>query len=331
MSSIPQSVRAVVGGNPYDYRSPIRVSDRFFGRSAQLDYCRETITKKACLSLVGESRCGLTSLLYRLLAQDFQELCEASAGHLVFIHVDCTSFDDPLPLVCYLLTQIIPDRPVPKLPNWRPAFGRLIAALDSLERERTVILFDDFEWIGANERFVEFTDRFRALTPRTDMTLITATHTELKRCCHKRIASSPFPNMFQVKYVGSFSQEEASAFLRATSAISGLDLLAYSEHILDLGGRLPYFLQMACWHYHEALAKGGEPDHKAIAEGFAREAHPDFDRIWERLDESRKKAIRGFLGGRPLSKACKDLIDKGYIVDDHVFSSAFCSYVAGTK
>jgi len=317
--------------NPYDYQVPIQNPSVFFGRSLQLRFACEGIARKKKISFVGAPRCGLSSLLNRLMAQPFRAECEALAGPLQFIHVNCCLFDDPLPLLRHLLSQVAPGHPVPGVPNWRLLAGPFRSALDRMEGKRVVILFDDFEHIGRNGLFVDFVDSLRSWAVRVDMSLITATHELLYKVCHKDIASSPFPNIFDVKKVGSFTTEEFAQFLRATSVVSGVNLVPYTEHILDLGGRWPYFAQMACSYYYLALTNRGEPDPEGLAERFMSEARPQFEHIWQRLEMGERAVLRDLVNDKGVSADHRldDLVEKGYIVEGKVFSKAFGRFVKG--
>jgi serine/threonine-protein kinase len=322
-------VMAQANRNPYDYRLPVRDPEAFFGRSMHLQCACGGIARKEYISFVGEPHSGLTSLLNRLMAQRFHAQCESVAGPLQFIYVDCNLFDEPLPLVRYLLSQVAPDRPMPSGTNWRLAFGRFISALERLQNKRIVIVLDDFEHIGRSELFVDFIDSLRGLAVRVFMTLIVATHIELHRACHKDIASSPFPNIFKVQDVAPFTAEEFSEFLKTTSAASRAQLMPYADNILRLGGRWPYFLQMACAHYYDEVANRGEPDHEAIAERLKAEARPAFEGIWQRLDARAKAVLRDLLAGR---SSCSDrsyaeLTRWGYIVEGRIFSEPFGQFV----
>jgi eukaryotic-like serine/threonine-protein kinase len=315
--------------NPYRYRAPIEDRGAFFGRVVQLEFAREHIGTKECVSFVGEPHSGLSSLLNRMIQPDFRQACEADAGALKFILVNCASFKDPLPFIAHIVVHLTPERPLPKLPNWRPAFTRLIGAVKGLEQTRVVILLDDFEHMGSSELFVDFCDAMRGLVISADITLITTTHKVLHKCCHADVAVSPFPNIFRAQYMGAFSAEEAHQLLTTTSANSGVDLVPYAEQLLELGGCFPYFLQMACWHYYEALTRGGMPDHAALAEQFMVEAGPEFARIWESLEAGEQKALRDLAnGGQVAGNAYDDLEIKGYVMDGCVFSSAFRGFVA---
>jgi eukaryotic-like serine/threonine-protein kinase len=314
--------------NPYNYHAPVLDPRYFVGRSADLQFAREYIESKQYVSFVGEPHCGLSSLLNHLVTQDFAVQCDTSLCKLHFVHVDCSSFNDPLPLLTHLFAQLAPDQPVRKFPSWRNAFGRLIQVVESLPKTRVVLLFDDFEPMGASGLFVEFIDALRGLALRADMTLITATHTELYKACHKDVVASPFCNIFRVRYVGAFSIEEASTLIRCLSARSGADLAPYAENILKLGGRLPYFLQIACSHYYEAITQEKGLDHQAVAERFGQQVRPEFGRIWQRLEANEKGTLVALAKGQEsMGDAYDHLERKGYVADQGILSETFRDFV----
>ena len=314
--------------NPYSYQAPIRDPSAFFGRSAQLGFVREGIARKKKISFVGAPRCGLSSLINRLMAPSFQAECETLAGPLQFIYVDCNLFDDPLPLLRYLLSHVAPKSPLPGTSNWRLLAGPFHSALERMKDKRLVLLFDDFEHIGRNELFVDFVQSLRSWAVRADMSLITATHEPLHKVCHKDIASSPFPNDFEVKKLGPFTSEEFTQFFQATSALSGVDLTPYSEYILELGGRWPYFVQMACSYYYQALTNHEQPDHDAIARHFENEAWPQFEHIWKRLNPDERAVLRDLVDGAYVyMDRHLDLVEKGYILEGKIFSQSFARFI----
>ncbi|MBC7237286.1 MAG: ATP-binding protein [Chloroflexi bacterium] len=316
--------------NPYCYTQPIENTGLFVGRSAQIVRCCELIDKEACLSFVGGPSSGLTSLLKRALAPDICQSCAEPAESLRFVYLDCSSFPDPLDLVRRLLQELAPDQAPPRVPRWQPAFGQLIRAMEALRAKgtRAVLLLDDFEEIGANEKYIEFLDRFRGLTNHARMSLITATHTQLKSCCHMSIAESPFPNMFSVEYVGAFTEQEAQEFIAATSAMSGLDLTPYAEEIFALSGRMPYLMQMACWRYYQLLAERQRPDYQDVEAFIVQEAASTFDRVWAGLTDEERQVLSGLSKGEAVPTAKSELVAKGYVAGERICSSALARYVA---
>ena len=316
--------------NPYSYRSPIVDPDAFYGRSAELERAIEFIQNKACLSFVGEPKIGLTSLLLYMTSDAFRVQCEPQVGSLSFVYIDCVQVHDPLDIIVRIMGEVAPEMPVPKTPNWRNLQGRLIRTLGSLRQQderRAVILFDDFESLGSRREAFEFLESLRALAQSmAETTLITATRTLLKDCCHADVLASPFPNIFRPEYVEAFSRDEALAFITATSSRSGVDLTPHAETILKLAGTFPYFMQMACSHFYQALQEGHCPD-DGVAKVFAEEARPDFDRIWQRLTAERKRTLRALADGKASADLDHLLVSKGYVCEGRVFSSAFGRYI----
>ena len=312
--------------SPFDHRVPVSGPPWFVGRAEELRRCREAIEAKACMSLVGEPRSGLSSLLRRLACDDFRADCEKSAGPLKFVYVDSKRFQAPLSLVRFLHSSVA-TRPTPSMPNWRPVFGSLVRALASMSGQRVVLLLDDFEQIGSSAGYVDFVESLRGLTQREDMSLITATHTELFRCCHSDIVASPFPNMFQVQYVELFTEQESRELLGVLSQESETDLLAHADAILFLSGPSPYYLKQAARLYYDELSSGGEPDTEGLRERFCEQVRADFDATWARLSSDERTALAAVAKDSAVSSINAGLVRRGYIAGSSVFSQAFADYV----
>lgn len=302
----------------------------FIGRLDQLHVAREAICGKACISFVGIPKAGLTSLLNHLMTDDFRSQCQPAGSRLAFVYVDCALYPDPMALMRYVLSQVAPDRPTPNLPNWRLLCGRFITTIKSLLPTRLVLLFDDFELMGSNESFADFFDSLRGLAIEANMSLITATHTELHRCCHMRLSASPFPNIFKVQYLGPLSTTDALDFIRAITAESAAMIEPYAEQILNVGGRFPYYLGLACVHYQQALVQGGEVNAQYMAARLCDASRVEFDRIWQGLDDDEKRMLVSLARGAQAKDVALTLVRKGYVSEGGVFSLAFRDYVGQT-
>ena len=312
-------------GNPYNYVAPIADPECFFGRREELERAHEFIGKKACLSFVGEPHSGLTSLLNHLASEPFRERCEATKGPLQFVYVDCRQHAGPVSIIGHMLSEIAPGRPVPQLSNWRSLQSRLIRTLvrpAGEQERRVVVLFDDFEHLGSQQGAVDFLESLRGLAEAEQVVLVTATRTELKNCCHDDVVRSPFCNIFLTEYIGPFTEDEIDQFVRATSARSGVDLLPCLGQLIALAGGHPYFLQIACWHAYEIVARGDQPD-QAMAERFLEQVRPDFEGMWRGLDDREQQALRRLSTGSAGGDVPRSLVDRGFVVDGRVFSSAF--------
>ncbi len=316
--------------NPYRYTQPIEDPDRFIGRSAQLAHCQEIIGKRGCLSIVGGPGSGLTSLLKRLLAADIRQACSVEGERLLILYLDGTQLPDPRDLVHALLSHLAPARLSQNVTRWQDSFRQLIRALDDWGQDgRLVLLLDDFEAIGANEEYIEFLDRFRGLTNHAQMTLITATHTELRFCCHMSIVESPFPNMFSVDHLATFTGEDALELIAGASQASGVDLVPYATDILALSGGIPYLLQMACWRYHQAIADQEPLDRQAVEAFMLAEARPVLERIWQSLDAQEREALRLLSQGSTPAGMVENLVRSGYSDGSGICSTVLATFVAG--
>jgi len=311
---------------PMDFMSPVAEPPHFVGRSAQIEQCRDVIERKGCISIVGEPHSGLTSLLLRLASDGFRRACEEHCGPLRVVLVDSAEHPEPLSLVRLLLSAITPDQARSLPNNWRRAFGKLVRALAGDRDARVVILFDDFEHIGASEAFVDFLDSLRGLVPREDMSLVTTTHTELFRCCHSDVVASPFPNLFQVSYMDALAADEASELVSLVASLAGQNLEPYRGAILDLGGRQPYFLKMACGIYVRAISDGRGAEEEARASEFDEMARTDFACMWRRLSRAEREALRRVTSSES-DGVNTELARRGYIVDGQPFSEAFRRFV----
>ena len=318
-----------MANNPYDHVAAITTPEAFFGRGAELRRVTEIISKAACLSLVGGPHCGLTSLLNHLQTPGFVDCCQELAGGLRFVYLDCAECNDPLEIIRYLLGQINPARRVPdRGPGWRSLQGTLIATLSHTRQNdtRVVLLMDKFEPLGAKEGAVEFLESLRGLSQRIEMTMITATRTELKNCCHQDVVSSPFPNIFQVEYVEAWHPDETAEFVRVTSERSGVDLTPHTGLIVAWSGGVPSLAQLICAQLFEALDAGAAVDLGAVEAQAQALARPYLSDIWEHFTAQERGLVAAAARGVRQMQAPGSLVGKGYLLDSTISSRALAVY-----
>ncbi len=193
---------------------------------------------------------------------------------------------------------------------------------------RLVLLLDDFEAIGGNERYIDFLERFRGLTNHVRMTLIAATHTELRFCCHMSSVESPFSNMFSVQYLSTCTEEEALELISTASEAYGVDLLPYAGEMLALSGRMPYLLQLVCWRFHQAALIRESPDHQDVEAFMLAKAGPMLARIWHSLDTRERETLRAQSHGPSPNEIEENLIRRGYSDGSGICSTVLATYVA---
>jgi len=329
--------------NPYVLGKPIKDPADFYGREDELRELFESVSHMQPVALVGEHRCGNTSLLYQMMNADVRR------RHL-------RPADDTQLLFAFFNSQLAADGP-------ETFFRRLARALkradpdagvdfdedidqfwieDYLEDltgrgRRLVMLMDEFEVLA--EFAPSFWEWFRGLIIEYDLSIVVATRVELGEFRDEWGTGSPFFNMFRSIYVGSFTAAEAEAFLRRTSEISGVDLAPVRPAIGQLGGRFPYYLQVAAELFHELAGRepltGAADQVEEVARAFATRNESHFEDIWHKLPKVERAALSWMVvGAAPetrealaFNQARPILERRGYVVDGRVFSTAFADYV----
>jgi hypothetical protein len=326
--------------NPYYHREPIENPDEFFDREEILSDIFEHIQMRQSVSLVGERRIGKTSILYQMLDRKMRARHLAGIDRYVFVYVN-------------------PDLGIEKPSDFYHAVLRSIESqIDSFvlseEKEigqRTareyfwqlrplclVLLLDEFQKFTTNESFSEdFYSFLRAIadapSKEYDVSLVTATPMPLHNICRPELmgsAASAFFSGFKPIFVGSFTEEQFDKFLEKTSHPGDVPLTDYRSEILDLAGRFPFFIQIACYYYFEAWTKKGLPlDHAAIRQQFMDESRGHFRFIWNQLDPSEQQMVLRLANGETVNQGgtLRTLTRKGYIVNGCLFSSAFAAFV----
>ena len=156
-----------------------------------------------------------------------------------------------------------------------------------------VFLLDEFDWVTRNENFgPDFYFGLRSLVISHKVALVTSSRLELIELCHSpAVRSSPFFNIFANINLRQFSLEESQLMIsRALDGTAVRFSPAELEHVLDLAGLQPYFLQMACWLLYEShQADLTEPARGAfLAERFRTEAIPHFVDYWDNSGDYEK-------------------------------------------
>lgn len=190
-------------------------------------------------------------------------------------------------------------------------------------------MLDEFEYIARGTGFpLDFFSFLRGIALNYDVCFVVATKTELHECCRPQVVGSPFFNVFVPLYLGLFTEEEFDCFLAETSNRSGVSIYNHKGRISDLAGRFPYFVQLACLHYFDALSAPGRllpADHEAIRQAYGAKVRGHFKYIWTNFDAMEKQTVCTLASGDRITKCptTDTLTRKGYLVDRRLFSSEF--------
>lgn len=322
--------------NPYFYGGPIKESCDFFGREEALQTIFERLNKAGSTSVIGQRRSGKTSLLRYLMTEAAHNACAFDAQNFVFVYMDPRSGLRGSEDFYRRLTETLAKQVPAVVPD---AGGELDeeqvqSVLEKLAPRRLVLVLDEFQEITSVGNFPrDFFSFLHGLSQVHEVCFITATTDNLYACCPPEMVSSPFPSIFAAVYLGSWTESEFAHFLAETSKRSGAPMLRHKSEILNLAGRFPFYVQMACWFYFDTWRKLGEitsQDQVSIKHRFADQVRPHFERMWERhltLQEKAALVTLAHAKGPTDDLTLRRLTQKGWVVDGHIFSSAFTDFV----
>ena len=322
--------------NPYFYGGPIKDPHGFFGREEQLQTIFERLCKAGSTSIIGQRRSGKTSLLYYLMTDAAHRAYSFDAEGFVFVYMDAEhGIRNPEDFYRRLVQAVA--RQVPSVvPEESSDVNeeQMESMLAKLAPRRLVLLMDEFQTIASAGDFSQ--DFFRALrwfATNCEVCFITATMESLDACCPREVVASPFPGIFAATYLGSWTKEEYDHFLTRTSERSGAPMQTHADAVSRLAGCFPFYVQMACSFYFDLWRKRGEgtfQDHMDVKLRFADEARPYFDRLWKSyLTVSEKVTLAALAHGKKPSDdlILRNLVQKGYVINDRIFSSALIDFV----
>ncbi|MBI3943885.1 MAG: winged helix-turn-helix transcriptional regulator [Chloroflexi bacterium] len=325
------------GSNPFRVGAPIREPKDFFGRKLQLQRIFEAIQKQQNVSLIGEARSGNTSLMLMVQHQEIRRKFHMDDASNIFVYITAEVLDSsPGDFFHELFSKIslaLPDFPGANLPE-KPDFAEVRDLLRSLRRYRLIILLDEFEYLASEWSVTELGFlRGMCMQAGLQIVLITATRNPLHEIVPMDRMLSAFFNIFQPVRVGAFMPEEFNEFLGTMGRVTRLPLLVYEQDILELAGRFPFFVQLACSELFEATRanQGNIPSdwYRLVRARFAIGARGHFQYIWDHeLNIAEHRALVDLLVNISPSDAIRqELEDKGYLAHGRIFSSAFRDYV----
>jgi hypothetical protein len=326
---------------PFVLGVPIKDPIDFYGRKQVLRDCFQAAVNGQFVSVVGEHRCGNTSVLYQLLHEDVRAeyLSPEDNARLVFAFVSSQlGNEDPHAFLRRLargLRRADPDAGVDYdaavNQKWFEDYLEHLADRD----RRLVLLLDEFEVLGHFDP--AFWEWFQVLTTEYDVAIVASTRSDLGEFRTER-GGPPFYNMFRSIYIGSLTPETVAQFLKDKTEITDFDFSSVSGPLSELAGRFPYYLQSAsALFYVQALGERHiSPEQiDEVHREFGLRSRALFEDAWNKLPPGERDALIWLaLGERPAgldetqyARAVRSLERRGYIVDGRVFSSALLDYI----
>ena len=330
--------------NPYGHRGPIEDPSDFYGRTDALSQLFECIRTRRCIALIGERRSGKTSLLFQITHRDVQSEYLVNPDDLVVVYINGENVENPhafFQQLFELITMQVPSFTI----QWSDQLpiSEVSILLQRLRPRKLVVLFDEFDHIVAQKVFPPGTFyQLRSIAQELksvscDVSFILATKRDLADDLVHEIETDDLAravtyclNIFNKCFISSFSPAELQSFLNGTSQRTGVPMFQYKQHIEDLAGRFPFFVQIACYYYFDEVVNNGQSlDHALIRHKFMDEARSHFGYIWSHLDDREKKLVVALAGGERLHQdQLWSLSRKGYVIDGNLFSIAFAEFVS---
>jgi hypothetical protein len=227
-------------GNPFYERGMIRDPSRFFGRRRELREIFSCLRTRQCVSVVGDSKIGKSSLLHYITAMGKQELGDDVQLHYLDLQKSANEED----FCCQTIATL-------------GGGGRTLHALRrALRRRRVVLCLDEFERFKEEGFGPHWPGLLRSLAQEPDLALVVATRQPLEVLFPDDRRTSPIYNIFTRFTLGPFTEPEAQQLLAQSLVDTGV---TFSEEeiarLFSLTGRHPYHLQVAAWHLFAAKTK----------------------------------------------------------------------------
>jgi serine/threonine protein kinase len=332
--------------NPYLNRVMIKRTADFFGRRQEIKRiaARLNATPPGSVSIVGERKIGKSSLLNYIYNQRVRSQQLEDPNSMIMVYVDLqqqTGMTLPAFVETLLGIASLELRGRLEVSDCSRDLDGIKMLVERLHGAsfRLVLLLDEFEAITGNTNFdLEFFSFLRFLANHYNVAYITSSAHDLQSLCHtQEIRDSPFFNIFTTMHLSVFQESEALDLIRLPSAEAGRPLERYERQILDMAGRFPFFLQIACCHALEYMEEHSdqEPDFREIERRFYEEARLHYRFLWDGFDEHERSVLRRIVAGRKIPDALDHVRDelqrKHYVAAREasaaLFSSTFRNFI----
>jgi tRNA A-37 threonylcarbamoyl transferase component Bud32 len=288
--------------NPYTSRTMIKDPSAFVGRAAELHDVFTLLAAMQSCSIVGPRRIGKSSLLYHLTHPSAYQSQITNYANYIFAFVDLQELtglgpEDFFYTAVERLARASGGRleANPERDGTQAGFRRFLGRVSD-DGWRLALCCDEFEMLSTNPRFTaDFFAYLRGLCSNYNLALVTSSQASLFDLCHQgNLQTSQFWNIFVERTLGAMPDDEARAlivepFARAGHSLADNDV----TRILDLAGRHPFFIQIACYHLFEL----GAAEQETLPNRFFEEARRHYAYEWERLDSAGQALLMALARG----------------------------------
>lgn len=311
--------------NPYFNRSAIDDEQYFFGRTAELSKIYGLILRGQQVAVLGERRIGKSSILKALSFEKHLTKFDIPEDRR-FIFVDGQYFgnDSEQDFLSVLLEQISVET---GLSSFEPERQSLVRAAKSLSSQanplRLVIVLDEIDVLTENKNIpANFFAYLRAFAQDLRVAFVIAIREgSFDSLLKTKGPGSPFWNVFTSVYVGPLDEQASLGLIRIPASRLGA---SFNEEELDwitkLGGRHPFFLQMACHHMFamRTAVDIRDKNFSFVEQEFRREATPHFDYLLDQLPGPELEGLVEYALNlkRPNKRIQDELLRKGLLIEE---------------
>ena len=280
--------------NPFFHRGPIRDPAYFYNRKREVKWVLEMLGKGQSVSITGPRKVGKTSLLFHISRPEVMQQHGVDPARYLFVYFDCEGLGSLKQEEFYaLILEQIADRAAQQ----GYALAESGRSISYLEFERILrkacehgfkvaLLLDEFELLGSGQdRGGEFLAGLRALATKFGIAYLTASQRRLAAFTGQH---SPFFNIFVPLRLGLFDRVDSLQMMEESLAKGGTALRPeVINHILELGGRHPFFLQVVGYSALELQAAKGaaldRKDFRTLAQNVRVQVESHFEYYWRHL------------------------------------------------
>jgi hypothetical protein len=324
--------------SPYARREAIHEPLEFFGRTAELSSLYGLIMQRQFAIVTGERRVGKSSLLNALkFKRDEFEVPD----ELTFIYIDGQYFGaaDEEDFLEALLERFSRETGIPTLSPTTTSLRKASLYLaQQAAPPRLCIIMDEIDVVVLNRRIEpKLFSAMRAWAQEFGVAFVAATREgNMPRLLEAQGQGSPFWNLFRPVYVGPLKEEEVDELIATRALAAGTPFTEEEvKAINELGGRQPFFLQIACDHLFQLKTTHDRETNwqRRLMAEFRTEAMPHLEYLWERLSGAERQEVvtMATTGAVPEGDVRRELLRKGVVVsrggDVSIFSSVLAESI----
>ncbi|MBM4165508.1 MAG: adenylate/guanylate cyclase domain-containing protein [Ignavibacteria bacterium] len=329
--------------SPYQTGGKITSLEGFVGRQEEIRQIFELIASKSTrsISVVGERRMGITSMIYYLTHQEVRQHYLRNPQEYIFTYVECPKTPNFTLEEFFLALYFSLDKTGKMTQGIAPTydgFRKLLGYIDRMQK-CVVLIIDEIDNLAKNDSFdMYFFDLLRFVDENYNIIEVVSSHLPLKAAIgHKEYPEKPFSEIFSTINLSHFSLVEAKELLLRSMKTGGPSFEPFIQLIIGLAGYHPYLLQVACSIVWDALisAPNAPLNIDAVKQKFIAEVRDVFQAYWDSFSMDERIIIADLVEGRRNARMniliMKELARRGMIIDleksPKIFSEAFKDFV----